>query len=144
MQPQSLIFERVYNAPIERVWQAITDKEQMRSWYFEVTDFKAEPGFCFQFTVENNGISYTHLCVVTEVNPPFKLCYSWRYEGYAGQSLVCFELFRISETTTKLVLTHSGTDTFPSDRPDFATANFSEGWNYILGTALTAFLEKQV
>ena len=32
--------ERVYNAPVERVWSAITDKDQMKQWYFDSPDAK--------------------------------------------------------------------------------------------------------
>ena len=36
----------------ETVWQAITDKDQMRQWFFEeMTDFDPVPGFETQFTV---------------------------------------------------------------------------------------------
>ena len=39
-----IIVERTYNAPIEKVWNAITDREEMKKWYFELAEFKAEPG----------------------------------------------------------------------------------------------------
>ena len=50
METKPLILERTYNAPIEKVWKAITDKDQMKEWYFELDEFKAEKGFKFQFT----------------------------------------------------------------------------------------------
>ncbi|HQW02016.1 MAG TPA: SRPBCC domain-containing protein, partial [Saprospiraceae bacterium] len=43
------IIERTLNAPIDRVWQAITNKSQMKQWYFDLADFKAEVGFQFEF-----------------------------------------------------------------------------------------------
>lgn len=33
MQPGQFIIERTFKAPIEQVWEAITDKDQMRQWY---------------------------------------------------------------------------------------------------------------
>ncbi len=42
--------ERIYNALIEKVWQAITDKDQMKQWYFDIAGFKPEVGFEFSFS----------------------------------------------------------------------------------------------
>ena len=28
------------NAPLDKVWNAITNKEQMKNWYFDVPDFE--------------------------------------------------------------------------------------------------------
>lgn len=30
MKPEPFVIERTFNAPIERVWKAITDREQMK------------------------------------------------------------------------------------------------------------------
>ena len=81
-----------------------------------------------------------HLCKVTEVVPGKKLAYSWRYDGYPGDSLVTFELFETGEKT-RLKLTHAGLETFAHLNPDFAVSNFVEGWTHILGTSLKEFLD---
>lgn len=140
MDKKILVIERTYDAPIEKVWEAITDKDQMKQWYFEVSDFKAEVGFEFQFLAESDGKKYLHKCAVVEVQPITKISYTWRYEGYVGQSLVTFELFSEDKNKTRLKLTHSGTGSFLS-HPDFAKANFNEGWKSILGQSLRNFLE---
>lgn len=136
-----LVFERTYEAPVERVWEALTNKAQMREWYFDVSDFKPEPGFRFYFTGESEGIHFKHECEVVEAVKPEKLSYTWRYEGYPGQSLVTFELFKAEKNSTRLKLTHSGTDTFT--HPDFGKANWAEGWSAILGESLRNFVEKE-
>ncbi|RPD39960.1 SRPBCC family protein [Chitinophaga barathri] len=135
-----LVIERTYRAPVEKVWEALTNKEQMKEWYFDVSDFKPEPGFRFHFTGENEGIVFRHECVVVEARKPEKLSYTWRYDGYTGESLVTFELFKAEQDSTRLKLTHSGTDTFT--HPDFDKADFTTGWNAILGDSLRNFLEK--
>ena len=140
MDKKILVIERTYDAPIEKVWEAITDKDQMKQWYFEVSDFKAEIGFEFQFSAENDGKKYLHKCTVVEVQPITKIAYTWSYEGYVGESLVTFELFSEGKNKTRLKLTHSGTDSFLS-QPDFAKADFSEGWKSILGQSLRNFVE---
>ena len=88
-----IVIERTYEAPIENVWEALTNKDQMKQWYFDVTDFKPEVGFEFRFSAERNGKTYLHKCRVVESRPITKVAYTWSYEGYVGQSLVTFELF---------------------------------------------------
>ena len=138
-----MIVERTYDAPIERVWEAITDKNQMKHWFFEVNAFKAEVGFEFEFSAHAEGKTYLHQCKVVEVNPVTKLAYTWRYEGYEGQSLVTFELLSKAEDKTHLKLTHSDLDTFPPERSEFSQENFNEGWKSLLGDSLRKFVEME-
>lgn len=140
---EPIIVERVFDTSVSKIWSAITDKDEMRAWYFNLTEFQAEPGFKFQFTGgPSEDTQYVHLCEVTEVIPQKKLTYSWRYEGYEGNSFVTFELFDQGDCTL-LKLTHEGLDTFP-DNPDFAINNFVKGWNHIIHTSLKGYLETQV
>lgn len=141
MKSEPIIVERVYDAPVEKVWKAITDREQMKQWYFDLAAFKPEVGFEFQFEGGNEDRIYVHLCKVLEVIKGKKLTYSWRYEGFQGNSLVSFELFPEGEKT-RLKLTHEGLSTFPADNPDFEKKNFVAGWTEIIGTNLKTFLEK--
>jgi uncharacterized protein YndB with AHSA1/START domain len=141
MKQEPFVIERVYNAPVDRVWKAITDKAQMKEWYFDISDFKAEPGFEFQFTGGPDDRTYVHLCKIKEVVPGRKLSYSWRYEGYEGDSLVTFELFA-EGSGTRVKLTHEGLETFPQNNPDFARNNFEMGWHEIIGSLLKNFVEK--
>ena len=36
MKQEPLVIERTLNAAIEKVWQAITGKDQMKQWYFDL------------------------------------------------------------------------------------------------------------
>lgn len=135
-----LITESTYNAPVDIVWQAITDREQMKQWYFDIESFKPEVGFEFTFKGENEGRVYIHLCKITELIPGRKLKHSWRYQDYEGISYVTFELFP-EENKTRIKLTHEGLESFPA-LPDFARNNFKEGWTMIIGTLLKDFVEK--
>lgn len=134
-----LVVERTYNAPVSKVWQALTDNEQMKQWYFKLADFKAEVGFEFEFSGGPPERSYLHKCVVTEVVPLKKLAHTWRYDGYPGNSTVTWELFEQGDQTL-VRLTHTALETFPAD-PDFARGNFEMGWNSILGKSLKNFVE---
>jgi uncharacterized protein YndB with AHSA1/START domain len=142
MQTDPFIIERTYHASTSEVWDALTDKNKMKQWYFDLPSFKAEVGFEFSFTGGPPDRSYLHLCKVTEVVAGKKLTYSWRYDGFEGNSLVTFELFP-EGNQTRLKLTHQGLVTFPTSNPDFAKGNFVAGWNEIIGTSLANFLEKK-
>lgn len=138
-----VIVEKVYSAPVKKVWQALTDKEQMKEWYFSLEEFIPKPGFTFQFEGGDEVKKYLHECTVTEVIPEKKLAYTWKYPGYNGISLVTFSL--VDEgATTRLTLTHSGLHTFPLSNIEFAKVNFMEGWQHLLGKALNDFLISKV
>lgn len=140
MNEKPFTIEKTFNAPIALVWKAITNKEDMKKWYFALAEFKPEKGFKFQFvgTGKDGTKQFIHLCEITEVIKEKKLSYSWCYQGYEGYSEVTFELFEKGNKTT-LKLTHAGIETFPAI-PDFAPQNFTEGWTYIVTISLDNFL----
>ena len=137
---EPIVMERTFTAPVARVWQALTDVGEMKEWYFDLKEFKPEVGFEFEFTVEHEGMTYHHLCKITEVIPQRKLAYTWRYKGEPGDSLVTFELFP-EGNKTRLKLTHTGIETFPKT-PAYARKNFEAGWTAIVGSELKKFLER--
>ncbi len=136
---EAIEIERTFNAPVARVWQALTDVDQMRQWYFDLKEFRPEVGFEFEFVVEHEGNNYHHLCKVTEVIPQKKIAYTWRYKGEPGNSLVTLELFGGGEKT-RLKLTHEGIESFPKT-PAYARKNFEAGWIAIIGSELKQFVE---
>lgn len=139
MKNEPFVIERTFNAPADKVWKAISDKNEMKRWYFDLPEFKAEVGSEFSF-LGGDEKQFVHLCKVTEVIPNKKLSYTWRYEGYEGNSLVTFELFPEGDKT-KLKLTHAGLETFPAIA-DFAKENFAGGWTQLIGTLLKEYVEK--
>lgn len=139
MQNEPLILERKFSASPAKIWKALTDSEEMKEWYFAIPEFVPETGCTFQFLAGPEGKQYLHLCKVVEVIPFKKISYTWRYDGYAGDSLVSFELFEESGHTL-LRITHSGLDSFPADNPDFVRTNFQGGWTYFLEKGLEQYL----
>jgi uncharacterized protein YndB with AHSA1/START domain len=141
MTTQPIIIERKLNASAERVWRALTDDQQLKQWLPFFAEFKPEVGFETRFTLgADPDRQYEHICQVTEVEEGKKLTYSWRFNGYQGDSYITYELVPDgSQTTVKL--THTITEPFPADNPDFDSRNFVEGWNYT-ADALKEFVEK--
>jgi uncharacterized protein YndB with AHSA1/START domain len=137
----AVVVERTLNAPVARVWKALTDVDQMREWYFDLKEFKAQVGFEFEFVVEHEGNRYHHLCRIKEVIPEKKIAYTWRYKGEPGDSLVTFELSADGDKT-HVKVTHTGIETFPKT-PAYARKNFEAGWTAIVGTELKQFVERK-
>jgi uncharacterized protein YndB with AHSA1/START domain len=142
MKAEPVVKEVLLNAPVSIVWKAITNKDDMKQWYFDLSGFKPEVGFEFRF--EGTGLKghqYIHICKITGVVKEKKLSYSWRYDGYPGISFVAFELFEEGDKT-RVKLTHEGLESFGTDNPDFAKENFIAGWNEIIGISLKKYIEE--
>lgn len=142
MNTAPFTIERLINAPVQKVWDALTDKTQMKEWYFDLSEFSAEPGFEFSFYGQGQkGEQYLHLCKVLAAEPLKKLSYSWQYKDLPGYSVVTFEL-QPEGNRTRVKLTHEGLDSFPTGNPDFAPDSFARGWTELIGTYLPRFVEK--
>ena len=139
MKNEPIVIERTFDAPVELLWKAITDKDEMKKWYFDLKQFRPEPGFQFSFEGGTEDKTYLHHCTVIDAVENKKLSHSWRYEGFEGDSVVTWSLQPIG-AKTKLTLTHAGVETFPNN-PDFAKKNFIQGWMSIINDSLTSYIE---
>lgn len=139
-----IVMERTYDAPAALVWKAITDYECMKQWYMPaLKSFEPELGFETEFSIHHNGKDFLHFWKVTELIPGRRIVYSWKYDGYPGDSLVRFELFPEGKQT-RLRLTHTGIETFlPEKNPELARGNFNDGWTAIV-SLLEGYLQKSV
>src|SRR6476646_10866969 len=135
---EPLVKEVTLDAAITSVWQALTEKDKLKQWCFEMDAFKPEAGFRFQFYGEKDGIKFLHLCEIVEVVPERKIKWLWTYKDVPGTTYVTYELFPQQEQT-KLRLTHEGLETLPQDE-NYAKSNFVAGWNEIIGRLLPAYL----
>jgi uncharacterized protein YndB with AHSA1/START domain len=141
---EPIVKEVVLDATPERVWKAITDKDEMKKWYFDLKEFKAVPGFEFEFEGGPDDRIYIHQCRVIEVIPLKKFSYTWSYEGYQGTTLVGFELFEEGQRT-RLQLTHEGLESFEvNNNPDLDKKNFDAGWSHIIGISIKEYIDKNI
>ena len=126
-----------------KVWNAITQKPQMKKWFFpQIKDFEPQEGFKTAFDVEVEGIVYRHLWEIQEVIACRKIVYKWRYKGFRGDSVVKFEL-KESKHGTNLMLIHDILEDFPADNPVFSIENIREGWNFLIKNSLKNYLDSQ-
>ena len=142
MQQEAFIIETVYGTSVENVWSAITNSKEMKQWYFDIPGFKPEPGFEFQFkSVPDEERQYRHNCQVIESKLFKKLSFTWQYSQYEEVTLVTFELFARPDGKTHFRLMHEGLESYPDSDPDFSRESFSDGWTWLIETALNTYLE---
>ena len=142
MEAYPIVIEKKFDSTIGAVWKALTDSSEMKKWYFEIPDFKAEVGFTFKFQGQVENRKYTHLCEVTRAEENKAIAYTWKYKGIQGEGLVSFDI-EMDEDLVKVVLTHTGVGSFPKNNPDLSWDGFYEGWSYIMGTLLANYLKKK-
>ena len=116
----ALRFERRLHDPPDVVWQALTEREQLRSWFpcdVIVSGGRWEVGAAITFPVRPEVIDLTLTGEVLEVDEPNVLAFTW------GDDRLRFELSPEGEGT-RLVLV----DELP---PDSAARN-AAGWEQCL------------
>lgn len=89
----------IFNAPIQKVWKAVSTSEGIASWFMP-NDFQSVIGYEFSLNAGPFGIQR---CKVTELDPPYRLSFTWGNEGWH----ITFEL-RELEGKTEFTLIHSG------------------------------------
>ncbi len=140
MNTDPIVKEILIKGSPQQVWSAITNKDEMKKWYFDIKEFRPEVGFRFEFWGGTEEKQYLHKCEIKEVVPFEKLSYTWVYDGYTGESLVTFEI--IPQGSQTLVrLTHEGIHTFPADNKDLRRENFIGGWEALIHDSIKNHVE---
>lgn len=116
----------VLNAPIEKVWQAVSTPEGMAAWFMP-SDMEPVVGRKFHLEAGPFGKSP---CEVTEVDPPRRLSFRWGRDW-----TLSFELKEL-EGKTEFTLEHSGWDAdklteFGQPHPA-VRENMAKGWSGIV------------
>ena len=139
---EPLIVEKQLEASIETVWNAITQIDQMKQWYFEqIKNFEPVVGFKTSFIIKSGDRVFPHLWKITEVIPQNRITYRWKYEGYAGDSYVTFKLESKNNGTQIKVITKIVED-FTDDIPEFQPESCIAGWEYFLDR-LNSYLQNK-
>lgn len=136
-----IIVEQTYQASAKAVWEAITQVDQMRHWYFQdIPEFEARVGFETGFDVHTEERCFPHRWRVTSVIPDKQIQYDWHYEGFPGACTVRFELDEENDSTT-LKVTCKAQEDFPDDIPEFKRESGEAGWQFLLQESLKEYLE---
>lgn len=138
---KAIVVEQVLAATVSEVWDAITNLEQMKLWYFNVIpDFEPTVGFETKFNIQVEDRNYMHLWKIIEVIPNKKIAYTWRFEEYPGESLVSFELIEQGDKTL-IRVSNEGLESFPQDVPEFTEESCRAGWEFFIQGNLKEYLD---
>lgn len=131
--------EYVFNHTIDQVWNAITNAEEISSWFLK-TNFKAEVGYKYVFNSAEENCS----AISGEVKEaqPFTLVYTWIVAETTVETTVKWVLEQV-DGGTKLYLEHSGIENYAGDTAVKMFNSFSGGWDNCID-ALTQYLTKPV
>ncbi|HEY5810327.1 MAG TPA: SRPBCC family protein [Povalibacter sp.] len=124
------------NAPVARVWRALTDHREFGEWFRVKLDGPFVPGQVSRGHITYPG--YEHLkweAVVKQMQPEKLFSFAWHPYAidpnvdYSQETPTLVE-FRLEKTTagTLLVVTESGFDKIPSHRQIEALRMNSDGW----------------
>lgn len=126
----------VIEAPVERVWRALTDHEEFGAWFRVRLDGPFVPGEESTGSITHPG--YEHVrwrATVQRMEPPYLFSYTWHPYAidpdvdYSGETPTLVE-FRLEAVAggTRLTVTESGFDALPpARRPDALRMN-EGGW----------------
>lgn len=136
-----IIIEQKVNAPAEKVWKALTDRDEMKIWYFDIPDFIPEEGAVFNFYEPGNERKYHHQGKILEIIPGRKLKHTWLYPEFSDQKTILSWELQPDGEQTLLRLIHENINGFSDLGENFSEKAFTEGWTQIIDDSLVPYLE---
>jgi uncharacterized protein YndB with AHSA1/START domain len=131
-ESSTIVKEVIINAPLSKVWKAITEPGQIEKWLMPPENFKLEEGNEFTMTGRNKEKTVIpHFCKIIEIIPEKKLSYTWAVEDMLSETLVTYELEE-QDGNTKLTLSHSGWDKVTLIKPGATRNDYNGGWASVL------------
>ena len=131
--------EQLFNHPIQKVWEAITDQDQISTWFIPAK-FKAEKGY--QYTFNGAGGECSPIQGEVLEATPYTLIYSWVVTENPMNTTVKWVLEEV-DGGTKLYLEHSGISNYEGETAIEMFESFNGGWDNCL-KGLTTYLKDLV
>jgi uncharacterized protein YndB with AHSA1/START domain len=127
---RTLVVERVFPHPQEKVWRALTQSQLLAQWMMK-NDFEPVPGKRFQFRADPApNWSGVVDCEVREVDPMQRLSYNWGVGGdESGMAWVVLWTLTPTEGGTHVRMEQSGFR--PDQQQAYQGANY--GWQKFFG-----------
>jgi uncharacterized protein YndB with AHSA1/START domain len=115
---ERLVVKRTFKAPVEKLYAAWTDAEQMKRWFapgkMTVPTAEADVRVGGRYRVQMSGGDdcefHTTGGVYREVIPNQRLVFTWQWEGSDLETVVTLDFKSLSANETELTLTHEGFD----------------------------------
>ncbi len=130
------------NAPVGKVWKALTDQNELKEWMLMPTTFEPVVGKEFTFKAEGmeNWDGYFH-CKVLEVEINKKLVYTWNAGMINAETIVTI-LISEKNKHTELTLIHTGWKKIPEEQRKQMIDSHSKGWDLRFVQSLSELLSK--
>ena len=125
----------IINAPIDRVWRAISDHREFGEWFGVALDQPFVAGAASTGQIHFRDRKFEWNADIVAIEPPHRLSFRWRPYAidpdvdYSAEpkTLVEFMLEADGEAT-RLTVIESGFDAIPAHRRDEAYRMNSQGW----------------
>jgi len=132
--------ETVFDASKSKVWDALTNSETMKVWYFNIPNFKLAVGSKFSF-YEGEKKEYLHQGEILKIEDNKLFQHTWEHpEQSNGSSVLTWEIEELEDNKVKVTMTHEGLENFADAGANFAPENYQMGWNAIVKTNLRNYL----
>jgi uncharacterized protein YndB with AHSA1/START domain len=133
---RTVVMEREFAHPPEKVWRALTQPELLADWLMQ-NDFSPRVGHKFNFRAQPmpqwNGVTD---CEVLAVDPPRRLSYTWNASGEeARNGTKTVVTWTLTPTKAGTLLRMEQAGFRPEDEGFYQGAQY--GWKKMLGTLET-------
>ena len=137
--------EIIINAPIDKVFLAVSDQEQLTNWFPDIAVLEKREGgrVSFKFLKENKkNLDRDHEMTgeVIKFIPNNELSYTWNFKTkpqFSKDTIVTWRFESLDKNKTKVTLSHSGFT--ENDRQQYD--EHEEGWTWFV-TRLGNYLTK--
>lgn len=126
---KTIVQEYHVNAPIEKVWQALTNAKEIEGWGAGPAEM--DENVNTKFSLWGGDIHGTNI----EVEKFKKLVQEWYSKGWKEPSIVTLKLTKLGDST-KLELLHENV-------PDAEYEDIDEGWKEYYFEPLKKYLEEK-
>jgi uncharacterized protein YndB with AHSA1/START domain len=124
-----LSLARTLDAPVDRVWRALTEADRLARWFWPPRletrlelDVRVDGAYRITSDVASIEVSGRYL----EVEPGQRIVETWRWTGEDAETLVTLTLRRLPDDRSELVVEHEG---FVDETE---VASHVEGWTNCL------------
>jgi uncharacterized protein YndB with AHSA1/START domain len=108
---RTIVVERVFNAPVEKVWRAHTEQKLLSQWWgrgnkLDIEAYELKPGGKWRFVEHADGETHGFSGEFREIQPMTRIVMTFGWDGMPGHSILnALDLKDLGDGRTRLVAT---------------------------------------